>query len=268
MPGQSFNQQRRVGRRYFFPRSLVFVPTNARPQQRTTTPPPENQDESPEREVIDLRERLSARNRQEQGQSWGRNTGRRYFFPQDFEIRTRSTKKYTIIGDSMVRHIRAIKTLTQSVSGLNPQRCISGIRNGSIHVENFNVILLHIGVADLKVLFPDEFIDSYIDLITEIRRKNRQAKIVVSGIIASPCDYVYIDLDQNRCHFNQELKFMCQNNRFEFLETYKRFVNRRTKAPLKFLFKLDRRHLNRDGIDILKGYLGGSIARIGGSIRE
>ena len=58
MPGQSFNQQRTVGRRYFFPRSLVFVPTNVRPQQRTATPPPE--DESPEREVIDLRERLSA----------------------------------------------------------------------------------------------------------------------------------------------------------------------------------------------------------------
>ena len=195
---------------------------------------------------------------------------KQYYGKERHNIPVSKSPECTIISDSICREVRLANTFVQSISGLNPYRAIKAVENNALQVKKYKLIILHIGVSDLRNnIYPNQFGNAYYKLIQCIYRKNAQAKLALCGILQRPIDYIYCDLEDLRQAFNEEIKFQAYRNQAEFLMVYRRFQDPVTKGPKKYLFKYkDRAHLNRKGVQEMQQYMRGSIARILGGIRS
>jgi hypothetical protein len=95
----------------------------------------------------------------------------------------------TVLGDSLCKWVRQIKYCdVQSIPGLNIQRAIERIKDRTLFVAHYRLIIVCIGTNDSQKYEPSEICHMMTDLIDTIRHINPTARVAISSILFRPCD--------------------------------------------------------------------------------
>ena len=103
----------------------------------------------------------------------------------------------TLISDSICKYSRTLHdTFVQAYPGANIKSIIFKIRIGKVRINDYKIIILHLGTNDLHSRNPDAILNDMRTLFHLIRRKNPEGTIVLSQIIHRPIDLVLTEQDR------------------------------------------------------------------------
>ena len=207
----------------------------------------------------------------------------------------------TVIGDSLVKWVRGVNfTQTQSIPGLNISKAIDRIKDLTLTVNRYQLIILMLATNDMQKYMPKAIVAKLADLIELIKKKNPTARIACNAIIQRPVDIPeqmavikarntpltaanYLPppppvmdqgrpptrqqihnalhpMEKKRRKTNQLIRKLCKDSGTYFLETWKAMENKPDRSINLNLFANDGLHLNHDGICALTKYIEGTTA--------
>jgi lysophospholipase L1-like esterase len=95
----------------------------------------------------------------------------------------------TILSDSLCKWARQIRfTDVQSIPGLNLTRAIECVKNYTLYVNTYKVIIIGVGTNHIEKTEIPEILDQLEQLLTIVKEKNPTAIIAYSGILYRPRD--------------------------------------------------------------------------------
>lgn len=166
---------------------------------------------------------------------------------------------FTLISDSLCKYINQTNQIhVQGFPGVN----LSGLRwkigLGKVRLNEFKIIILHVGTNDVQLKSVSEIVELYHKLIISVRNlASCRAVIAVSAIIPRPTDECRYGL--KRKIINKELCKLAKICNCTFLRTYSVFENSKTKIPITKLYAKDGLHLNCRGIHVMKKFIVGNV---------
>jgi lysophospholipase L1-like esterase len=94
-----------------------------------------------------------------------------------------------VVSDSLLKWVKDVNwTDTQAIPGLTLSKAADRIRDHTITVTPYMLVIVNIGTNDIQKHSPTKVANMAANLITLIRDKNPKAKIAFNAIPARPCD--------------------------------------------------------------------------------
>ena len=125
------------------------------------------------------------------------------------------------------------------------------IRLGKVLLDNFDIIVVHVGTNDLRFRSVEYIVDEMSALIVRIQNENKNAKLALSAIIQRPND---MSSEIKRREVNAKFKKLAKAKGCEFLCTYRPFLNQ-DNSPNRDLFARDGLHLSTSGTKCLHRFM-------------
>jgi hypothetical protein len=136
----------------------------------------------------------------------------------------------TIIGDSILKWVRAIRhTDTQALPGLNLDRAIQKVKDGTIDVVNYSIVVIHVGTNNIHSSTPEEIAEKTETLTDLIAQKNPTAKIAVSAILPRPIDNPSPWVESNRRKSNIAIRKNSKSRGIYFIESWRAVMVKENK---------------------------------------
>ena len=169
---------------------------------------------------------------------------------------------HCIIGDSIVKFL---KTTNQadviSFPGITIDRLYWKIKLGKVNLEQYKIIVIHVGTNDVKGNHLNVIVQKYLRLLEIVRYKNHSAGIGLSSVLPKPCETQVVN--EKIILLNRDLKRISVTNNCHFIPSYRPFVGKQRQLNTE-LFAKDGLHLNFKGSVKLRNNLIGNIKSIQG----
>ena len=179
-----------------------------------------------------------------------------YYWP------ARITSNHCIIGDSIIKFLKITNQADViSYPGITIDRLYWKIKLGKINLNQYKVIVIHVGTNDVEGNHVNVIIEKYLRLLEIVRYRNNSAVIGVSSILPKPC--VTQTENERIVLINRDLKRLSVANNFCFIPSYRPFVSKQKQFNID-LFARDKLHLSFKGSVTLRNNLVGNIKSIQG----
>ncbi|XP_053356057.1 uncharacterized protein LOC128527618 [Clarias gariepinus] len=184
--------------------------------------------------------------------------------PPVFEISTRNrfaplretAHDALVIGDSIVRHVRAT-----TAKGKAYTRCLPGARVLDVAAQvpaalrkNIRAVVLHAGTNDIRLRQTEILKKDFRSLVEKVRSTSPTTKIVVSGPL--PTFQRGIERFSRLFAFNEWLQSWCQQQRLPFVDNWNVFWERPR------LYRTDGLHPSRAGAAVLSDNISRTLRTI------
>jgi lysophospholipase L1-like esterase len=208
----------------------------------------------------------------------------------------------TLLSDSLAKWVKNVRfTDIQAIPGLNLQRAYEKVKDNTLNVSNYRLILLLVGTNDAVKSQPEVIAQEAEKLINLITEKNPDAKIAFNGLLYRPQDIpeqmaiirirkqqklpdkvatpklvqpppvkltkqqqydALPEPEKKRRKINKAIQKVCQNKNVKFLEAWKKCEHKKTREVNLDYFADDGLHLNENGINNLKMLVEGNVGRM------
>jgi lysophospholipase L1-like esterase len=140
----------------------------------------------------------------------------------------------TIIGDSIIKWVRAIRhTDTQSIPGLDLDRAFQKVKEGTLDVVNYSIVVIHVGTNNIHSCTPEQITEKAENLTNLIAQMNPSAKIAVSGILPRPIDDKSPWVESNRRKSNLSIRKNSKAQGIHFIESWRAVLVKKVKEKPK-----------------------------------
>ena len=162
------------------------------------------------------------------------------------------SKEVIVIGDSQVRYLD--RTFCERDRNRRMRVCLpgAGVNDMIERYENLvkgterdAVVVMHVGINDIKKVRSEELVSKFRELLEKIRISGRRG--VVSGVL--PRLRIGSEWMSRAIGINERVKAMCEGMGLLFVDEWSTFVGR------KELFAMDGLHLSRKGVNVLSDSL-------------
>ena len=172
-----------------------------------------------------------------------------------------------VITDSIGKYIKIQGTPVIFERGLTLCKLYHRLIEGTFKVNNYKIVLIHVGTNDIKENISKFAIEKKLQEITEFIKKNNIGAIIgFSSILPMPGFNIRTEIYRKKV--NSLYKYFCQKEGIEFLPSWKKFSDKATNQAITKLYAIDRWHLSRAGTEKLRLYLSGTLMRLKGEISQ
>jgi lysophospholipase L1-like esterase len=138
----------------------------------------------------------------------------------------------TILADSICKWLRGIRhTDTQSLPGINLQKAILRVKDRTLDVSSYKIIIVHISTNDIHSSSPLQITEKMEELTDLIREINPSAKIAISGMLPRPIDDPSPWVEANRRKTNISLRKSARKRGMYFVESWRAVLHK--KIPIE-----------------------------------
>ena len=220
-----------------------------------------------------------------------------------FRWKGKTNSNATLLSDSLAKWVKDVRfTEIQAIPGLSLQRAYDKVKDNTLSVTKYQLILILVGTNDAVKSTPEKIAQEAENLIKLIKEKNPEAKIAFNGILYRPQDIpeqmaiirnrkrkkspameknpnvqqqppqikltkqqqydALPEPEKKRRKINKAVQKMCKNQNVKFLESWRKFEHKKTREVNLDFFADDGLHLNEHGINNLKLLIEGNSGRM------
>ena len=171
-----------------------------------------------------------------------------------------SENRVSILGDSIIQRMQDLLICSvQAIPGTYLRDMVRMCIQGIYDVASFRALVICAGTNDFSDSNQDQIFASFRVLIAYIRSKNPTCLIAVCGILPRPCDWRSPAMGKARMKLNTQLLLLCRHENVDYFKTDAALKG---KGPYSLLYHTDYLHLSDVGVNVLKSWMEGRIARM------